>query len=241
MCYNKKQKYLEDGKSFPELKEKGREIRKGKEKMIEKQTIGGWGDALASKAPVPGGGGASALCGSLAAALGQMVANLTVGKKRYEDVEEEMQQSLFALNILQLEMTALADKDAEVFAPLAAAYGMPSSTKEEQEEKQRVMEERLLAASLVPLQMMEKTSAVLDILGLLEEKGSKMAVSDVGVAAQMARAALNGAVMNVYINTKSMKNRDKAEELNDKAEKLIEAGTKQADEIYSRVLNKLRG
>ena len=152
-----------------------------------------------------------------------------------------MQQSLFALNILQLEMTALADKDAEVFAPLAAAYGMPSSTKEEQEEKQGVMEERLLAASLVPLQMMEKISAVLDILGLLEEKGSKMAVSDVGVAAQMARAALNGAVMNVYINTKSMKNRDKAEELNDKAEKLIEAGTKQADEIYSRVLNKLRG
>lgn len=159
--------------------------------MIEKQTIGGWGDALASKAPVPGGGGASALCGSLAAALGQMVANLTVGKKRYEDVEEEMQQSLFALNILQLELTALADKDAEVFAPLAAAYSMPSSTKEEQEEKQRVMEERLLAASLVPIQMMEKTSAVLDILGLLEEKGSKMAVSDVGVAAQMARAALN--------------------------------------------------
>ena len=98
-----------------------------------------------------------------------------------------------------------------------------------------------MAASLVPLQMMEKTSAVLDILGLLEEKGSKMAVSDVGVAAQMARAALNGAVMNVYINTKSMKNRDKAEELNDKAEKLIEAGTKQADEIYSRVLKKLRG
>ncbi len=209
--------------------------------MIEKQTIGSWGDALASKAPVPGGGGASALCGSLAAALGQMVANLTVGKKRYEDVEEEMQQSLFALNILQLELAALADKDAEVFAPLAAAYGMPSATKEEQEEKQRVMEERLLAASLVPLQMMEKTSAVLDILGLLEEKGSKMAVSDVGVAAQMARAALNGAVMNVYINTKSMKNRDQAEELNEKAEKLIAAGTEQADEIYGRVLKKLRG
>ena len=181
--------------------------------MIEKQTIGSWGDALASKAPVPGGGGASALCGSLAAALGQMVANLTVGKKRYEDVEEEMQQSLFALNILQLELAALADKDAEVFAPLAAAYGMPSATKEEQEEKQRVM----------------------------EEKGSKMAVSDVGVAAQMARAALNGAVMNVYINTKSMKNRDQAEELNEKAEKLIAAGTEQADEIYGRVLKKLRG
>lgn len=185
--------------------------------MIEKEILGQWVDTLASKAPVPGGGGASALGGALGAALGQMVANLTVGKKRYEDVEEEMQQSLFALNILQMELMALADKDAEVFAPLAAAYGLPKETEEQRAEKERIMEENLLAASLVPIQMMEKTSAVLDVLELLEEKGSRMAVSDVGVAVQFARAALNGAVMNVYINTKSMKNREKAEELNVKA------------------------
>ena len=199
-------------------------------------------ELLSSKAPVPGGGGASALAGALGDSLGQMVVHLTLGKKRYAQAEQDMLNYERELKRLQQEFLMLADKDAEVFAPLAAAYGMPSSTKEEQEEKQGVMEERLLAASLVPLQMMEKIMRqCMDILGLLEEKGSKMAVSDVGVAAQMARAALNGAVMNVYINTKSMKNRDKAEELNDKAEKLIEAGTKQADEIYSRVLNKLRG
>ncbi len=107
--------------------------------MLEKELLGAWTDALASKAPVPGGGGASALAGALAAALGQMVANLTVGKKRYADVEEEMQQSLFALNILQMELMALADKDAEVFAPLAAAYGLPSGTEEEQAEKDRII------------------------------------------------------------------------------------------------------
>lgn len=207
--------------------------------MIEKEILGQWIDTLASKAPVPGGGGASALGGALGAALGQMVANLTVGKKRYEDVEEEMQQSLFALNILQMELMALADKDAEVFAPLAAAYGLPKETEEQRAEKERIMEENLLAASLVPIQMMEKTSAVLDVLELLEEKGSRMAVSDVGVAVQFARAALNGAVMNVYINTKSMKNREKAEELNEKARKMIEKGTKQADQIYGKVLAKL--
>lgn len=207
--------------------------------MIEKEILGQWIDTLASKAPVPGGGGASALGGALGAALGQMVANLTVGKKRYEDVEEEMQQSLFALNILQMELMALADKDAEVFAPLAAAYGLPKETEEQRAEKERIMEENLLAASLVPIQMMEKTSAVLDVLELLEEKGSRMAVSDVGVAVQFARAALNGAVMNVYINTKSMKNREKAEELNEKAGKMIEKGTKQADQIYGKVLAKL--
>ncbi len=209
--------------------------------MIEKQIMGQWVDTLASKAPVPGGGGASALGGALSAALGQMVANLTVGKKRYADVEEEMQQSLFALNILQMELMALADKDAEVFAPLAEAYGMPNSTEEEKAEKDRVMEERLLAASLVPMMMMEKASAVLTVIDLLEQKGSRMAVSDAGVAAQFARAALTGAVMNVYINTKSMKNREKAEELNAKADMLLHDGMKLADEIYGRVLNKLTG
>ncbi|MDD3251495.1 MAG: cyclodeaminase/cyclohydrolase family protein [Lachnospiraceae bacterium] len=208
--------------------------------MIETNTIGQWVDALASKAAVPGGGGASALGGALAAALGQMVANLTVGKKRYIDVEEEMQQSLFALNILQMELLALVDKDAQVFAPLAAAYGMPTETDEQKAEKARVMEENLLAASLVPMQMLEKTSAVLDILALLEAKGSRMAVSDVGVAVQFARAALTGAVMNIYINTKSMSNQEKAAELNAKAGKLVEIGTKQADEIYGKVLEKLR-
>ena len=208
--------------------------------MIEKEILGQWVDTLASKAPVPGGGGASALGGARAAALGQMGANLTVGKKRYADVEEEMQQSLFALNILQMELMALADKDAEVFAPLAASYGMPTETEEQKAEKERVMEANLLAASLVPLKMMEKASAVLDILGLLEEKGSRMAVSDVGVAVQFARAALNGAVMNIYINTRSMKDREKAEELNESARKLIETGTAQADEIYGKVLARLQ-
>lgn len=207
--------------------------------MIEKEILGTWVDQLASKAPVPGGGGASALGGALAAALGQMVANLTVGKKRYADVEEEMQECLCKLNILQMELMALADKDAEVFAPLAEAYGMPSSTEEEKAEKDRVMEERLLAASLIPMMMLEKAASVLDYVELLEKKGSKMAVSDAGVAAQFARTALTGAVMNVYINTKSMKNRKVAEELNEKADELLAEGMKKADEIYNSVRRKL--
>ena len=207
--------------------------------MIEKQQIGTWTDTLASKAPVPGGGGASALGGALGAALGQMVANLTVGKKRYADVEEEMQQSLTVLAGLQAEFLHLADEDARVFAPLAQAYGMPGDTPEQKAEKEQVMEERLLAASMVPLAMMEKAWEVLEILEQLEAKGSRMAVSDVGVAVQFARAAVTGAVMNVYINTKSMKNRDKAAELNRKAEKLLEDGCRKADAVYDRVRQRL--
>lgn len=203
--------------------------------MIEKKVIGAWTEELASKAPVPGGGGASALGGAMGAALGQMVANLTIGKKRYKDVEEEIQLRLSGLEKLQKEFLVLADKDAEVFAPLSKAYGLPADTREQKEEKERIMEERLLAASLVPLEVMEKAVEVLDILEYLAEKGSRMAISDVGVGVQFARAALTGAVMNVYINTKSMKNRERAEELNAKANGLIEAGTRQADEIYEKV------
>lgn len=209
--------------------------------MTGEQRIYDYLEVLASKAPVPGGGGASALGGALAAALGQMVANLTVGKKRYADVEEEMQGFLCALNICQMEMTALADKDAEVFAPLAAAYGLPSETEEQKAEKDRVMEENLLAASLVPIQIMEKAVGIMAVLAEMEQKGSRMAVSDVGVAVQFARTALTGAVMNVYINTKSMKNRERAERLNRQAAELLRDGTRKADEIYDKVLQKLTG
>ena len=102
------------------------------------------------------------------------------------------------------------------------------------------MEENLLAASLVPLEIMEKAAQMLDILEVLGEKGSKMAVSDVGVGVQFIRTALTGAVMNVYINTKSMKDRRKAQELNGRADKLLEDGIRQADRIYGAVLEKLR-
>jgi formiminotetrahydrofolate cyclodeaminase len=136
-------------------------------------------------------------------------------------------------------MLGLIERDAEAFAPLAAAYSMPKDTEEQRAEKDRVMEENLLAASLVPMEIMEKANEILEVVDQLEQKGSRMAVSDAGVAAQFARAALNGAVMNVYINTKSMKNREKAEELNAKARKLIEIGESQADAIYARVLEKL--
>ncbi len=208
--------------------------------MIKEQKIDEFLEALSSRQPVPGGGGASALSGALASALGLMVGNLTVGKKKYADVEEEVQGMMRRLEQLQKDMASLADRDAKVFAPLAAAYGLPSGTEEERAHKEQVMEKNLLAASLVPMEIMEKAYEMLELLAGLEQKGSVMAVSDVGVAVQFARTALTGAVMNVYINTKSMKNRDKAEEVNQKADRLMEEGTKQADTIYDKVQKRLR-
>lgn len=208
--------------------------------MVKEQTIEAFLAQLSSKSPVPGGGGASAIGGAMGNALGQMVANLTVGKKKYAQVEDEILLLKERMEALQEDFAYLADQDGEVFAPLAAAYGLPGGTEEEKAYKAAVMEENLLAASLVPVDMMEKAMEMLDILEALAEKGSRMAVSDVGVGVQFTRAALLGAVMNVYINTKSMKNREKAEELNRYADKLVDEGTKKADKIYETVLKGLR-
>lgn len=208
--------------------------------MVKEQTIGAFLAQLSSKAPVPGGGGASAIGGAMGNALGQMVANLTVGKKKYAQAEDEILLLKERMEALQEDFAYLADRDGEVFAPLAAAYGLPGGTEEEKAYKAAVMEENLLAASLVPVDMMKKAMEMLDIREALAEKGSRMAVSDVGVGVQFTRAALLGAVMNVYINTKSMKNREKAEELNRYADKLVDEGTKKADRIYEAVLKGLR-
>ncbi len=208
--------------------------------MTREQTIDQYLQVLSSKQPVPGGGGASALAGALGSALGLMVGNLTVGKKKYASVEEEVTGYMGQLEELQREFVRLADADAEVFAPLAAAYSLPAGTEEEKAYKAEVMEKNLLAASLVPLNLMETTMKMLALLKELEQKGSVMAVSDVGVAVQFARTALTGAVMNVYINTKSMKNRDKAQEINAEASHMLTSGTAQADEIYGKVLERLK-
>ena len=208
--------------------------------MIESMTIQEFLDVLSSKEPVPGGGGASALAGALGNALGQMVSNLTIGKKKYALVEDEIKELAERMKGIQGQFTQLADQDAKVFAPLAKCYSLPSGTEEEKAYKAEVMEARLLDASLVPMEIMEKASEMLEIMDILADKGSRMAVSDVGVGVQFIRTALLGAVMNVYINTKSMKNREKAEEMNEKAERLIREGTEVADRIYQKVLGQLR-
>lgn len=209
--------------------------------MVEQMVIRDFLSTLSSKQPVPGGGGASALAGALGNALGQMVANLTIGKKRYADVEEQIKGLLEHMEALQGYFVTLADRDEEVFAPLAAAYGLPSSTGEEKAHKDAVMEERLLNATYVPLEIMEKAVEMLGILDVLAVKGSRMAVSDVGVGVQFIRTALLGAVMNVYINTKAMKDREKAGALNEEAEELVRIGTAEADRIYGVVLAGLKG
>ncbi|MEE0626670.1 MAG: cyclodeaminase/cyclohydrolase family protein [Lachnospiraceae bacterium] len=207
--------------------------------MLEQKTIE-FLDVLSSSAPVPGGGGASAAVGAFASALGMMVTNLTIGKKKYIDVEAEMEDIRSRLESLQQELVGLTDRDAEAFEPLSRAYGLPKETEEQRIEKERVMEKALYEASVVPLQIMKTVFRVMEDLEVLGEKGSRLAVSDVGVAVLFARAALEGASLNIYINTRLMKNREQAERLNQESDELITEAGRLQEKIYTGVLAKIR-
>ena len=197
-------------------------------------------EVLGTKAPVPGGGGASALVGAVGIALGNMVGSLTVGKKKYADVEAEMYDLKAKCDILQKELLALIEKDAEVFEPLAKAYSLPHATEEEQAQKDAVMAVVLKDACAVPMEIMEKCCESLELIKEFAAKGSKLAISDAGVGAVFCKAALQGASLNVFINTKSMKDREYAQELNEKAYAMLEKYPPMADEIYESVLEKLK-
>ncbi len=195
---------------------------------------------LSSSEPVPGGGGASATVGAFSCALGMMVANLTIGKKRYADVEDKVKKICGQLDTLMNNLIFLTNEDARVFRPLAEAYGLPKNTEEEKLHREKVMEEALYEASVVPLKIMETVFEAIKLLEFLGEKGSRIAISDIGVAVLFGEAALEGASLNIFINTKLMKNTERADSLNNKAEFLISEGRKLKEVIYSNVLMNIK-
>lgn len=197
-------------------------------------------EVLASKAPVPGGGGASALVGAVGMALGNMVGSLTVGKKKYADVEADMIAMKEKATALQADFLRLVEADAEAFEPLSKAYGMPKETEEEKAEKARVMAIVLKDACAVPMEIMEKCCEAIDVIEEFAAKGSALAISDAGVGVVFCKAALLGASLNVFINTKSMADKEYAASLNEKADKMIADYSKKADEIFAAVNARLR-
>mgnify|MGYP000758843458 FL=1 len=177
---------------------------------------------LASKAPTPGGGGASAYCGALATALASMVGNLTVGKKTYAAVEDEVKEALAQLEEQRNKFVELIDKDAQAFEPLSRAYRLPRATSEELAHKNKVMQQALVGATEVPLEIMEICAQVITTSKFLAHNGSRLALSDVGVAVLFAKAALKGASLNVYANASSMANEAQARSYIQQADCLIE-------------------
>jgi formiminotetrahydrofolate cyclodeaminase len=204
--------------------------------MLIDKTITEFMNELASNAPVPGGGGAAALVGAVGIALGDMVGELTTGKKKYADVEEDIQALMAEAKSLQSEFLRLIDADAEAFAPLAKAYGIPK----DEPGRDEIMEEALKAGASVPMDIMRTCGKALDVIKEFADKGSRLAISDAGCAAACCRAAIRAASLNVFINTKSMKDREYAESLNAEADMLLEKYNKLADQIFASVEERLR-
>ncbi len=197
-------------------------------------------EALASKAPVPGGGGASALVGALGAALGSMVCNLTIGKKAYRAFEDDVKSILSSTERIRQRMLALVDEDAVVFEPLARAYGIKAETAEEIARKQETMEICLRQAATVPQAIVKEASECLEHLENLAGKGSKLAISDVAVGAALCKAAMEGGRFNVVINTSLMKDRPYAEALDAEVDGLVSRGKALADHVVGLVEQRMR-
>ena len=204
--------------------------------MFVDKTITEFMNELASNAPVPGGGGASALIGAVGVSLGDMVGELTTGKKKYADVEEDIQRLMRDAKEIKDEFLRLIDADAEAFAPLARAYGIPK----DEPGRDEIMEEALKNGAAVPMDIMRTCGRALDIIEEFAEKGSRLAVSDAGCAAASCKAAMQAASLNVFINTKSMKDRAHAETLNAEADQLLAKYTVLADRIFDSVAGSLR-
>ena len=188
-------------------------------------------EVLASDAPAPGGGGAAALVGAIGTALGNMVGSLTVGKKKYAAVEEEIIALKAKCDALQTELLNQVEQDEINFLPLAKAYGIPK----DDPDRDRIMEEAIVIACGAPLRIMELCCEAIDCIKVFADKGSRLAVSDAGCGAVCCKAALQAASLNVFINTKSLKNREVAEEMNRKVNLMLNKYGQLADEIFADV------
>ena len=186
---------------------------------------------LASNEPAPGGGGASALVAALGTALGNMVGSLTVGKKKYADVEEEIKALMKECDELQTQLLDQVPADAEGFVPLAKAYGIPTDDPTRAE----TLEKATIIACQVPMHIMELCCKSLDAIKIFADKGSRLAVSDAGCGAVIVKSALQAASLNVFINTKTLQNREVAEEMNAKCLRMLDTYGKLADEIFETV------
>ena len=194
-------------------------------------TLNEFSEKLFSKEAVPGGGGASALVGALAISLGAMAANLTVGKEKYAKYSAELNANLEKAEKLRLRLLELIEEDAAGFREINKAYKVKPRDEE-------LIEKALVSAATPPLKMMEAIKEVIDILIIFSDKTSVLVVSDVGVGAKFAEAALKSAYLNVVVNAALMKDEKTAAEIGEKAERLLHYA-KKADKVYEDILRHL--
>lgn len=205
------------------------------ERLTDK-SCASFAEVLAAKESVPGGGGAAALVGALGVALASMVGNFTTGKKRYAEVEGDIQRMLADAEAIRVRLIELVEEDAEAFFPLSQAYGIPK----EDPTRAEVLESATKNACAAPVEMMRQIAKAIALLEEMGEKGSKMLISDVGCGALLCRAALEAASLNVFVNTKTLKDRAFAEETEAECDALLAEYGPRAEACAAKVMAHIR-
>jgi methenyltetrahydrofolate cyclohydrolase len=195
---------------------------------------------ISSSSPTPGGGNVSAFSGVLACSLGIMVCNLTYGKKKYHDVEEELKEVQQKLESSSKELLSLAEKDNEAFNSVMEAFKLPKGTEEQIKERSKKIDEATFQAAKIPADVIELCEYVLPLLTLIEEKGNQNSLSDVGVAVSLLNTAVQGAYYNVLINCSVLNmEHEHISDLMSRADLLHNSLTAKCSEISNNLINKL--
>ncbi|MDE0154348.1 MAG: cyclodeaminase/cyclohydrolase family protein [Gammaproteobacteria bacterium] len=207
--------------------------------MFQEQQLQTFLDQLASKASTPGGGSAAAIMGAMGAALVSMVANLTVGKQKYQDVEEEMQGFLERSEDMRSRLTGMIQADIDVFDKVMTAYGMARETDTEKAARSEAIQSALKEATDVPLACAQLCADVIELCRPVAEKGNLNVISDAGVAVLAAHAALRSAALNVYINIGGIRDQEFVQDRRDKLEFVLSGAGVATETVYELVKSKL--
>jgi formiminotetrahydrofolate cyclodeaminase len=207
--------------------------------MTKNNTIAKFLDELASEQPTPGGGGAAAIMGAVGAALVSMVANLTIGKKNYEAFDAELKATNAEAEKVRAELTAAIDEDVVAFNAVMGAYGLPRGTDEEKAARAAAIQAALKQATDAPLRAVKACHEVIKLSAVVADKGNINVISDAGVAVLAANAGLRSAALNVYINAKSIKDREFAEIRLGEVNALTDLAARKTEEVYAVVRGKI--
>jgi len=208
--------------------------------MLIDKKINNFLDELASNSPTPGGGSVAALAGALGAALISMVGNLTIGKKKYEGVEEDFKKIISSSEKLRYELSQLIEEDVKAFNNFMATYKMPKETEDEKRMKSEKIQEALVEAARIPLKTAYKCLDIMILSQVVAEKGNINVVSDAGVAVLMAEAALESAILNVKINLRMIKDEKVRTELSSSIKEILVKEKGQKEKVLEIVEQKIR-
>ena len=206
---------------------------------LASMSVKGFLSELASSSPAPGGGSVAALAGSLGAALSSMVCNLTVGKEKYADVQNEIKDALKKSEQLRKELIRLIDKDTEAFNDVMKAFKMPKDTEEQKKKRSRAIQEGYKTAADVPLETAKTCEKILDVAMVVAEKGNQSSITDAAVSAIMAQAGVKSAILNVKINLGSIKDEMFVKKISSELDKLQNNTDKKTKEILAIVNSKM--